>query len=127
MTGNLAKSEAAVVPPIPMKTIDGPAAWRGLELKNPSDFTHQLTDVEVAEIDAAVRAIIDGHIDHSAIDRRNFELPHLGERLTRIRDNVLLQGRGFIVIRGVPVGRYSMQEAAAASLGMGVYIGKPVS
>jgi hypothetical protein len=112
---------------MPMKTIDGPVAWRALELKNPGDFTHQLTGAEVAEIDAAVGAIIGDHIDHSAIDRRNFELPHLGERLTHIRDNVLLQGRGFIVIRGVPVGRYSMAEAAAAFLGIGAYMGKPVS
>jgi hypothetical protein len=35
MTGNLAKSETAVVPPMPMKTIDEPAAWRGLKLKIP--------------------------------------------------------------------------------------------
>jgi hypothetical protein len=127
MTSNLAKSETAVVPPMPMKTIDGPAAWRGLELKNPNDFTDQLTGAEIGEIDAAVGAILNGHINHSAIDRRNFELPHLGKHLTRIRDNVLLQGQGFIVIRGIPVERYSMEEAAAAFLGIGAYIGKPVS
>jgi Taurine catabolism dioxygenase TauD, TfdA family len=35
--------------------------------------------------------------------------------------------RGFIVIRGVPVERYSIEEAAAAFLGLGAYFGKPVS
>ena len=49
-----------------------------------------------------------------AIDRNNFSLPGLGKRLLAIRDDVLLAGRGFMVIRGVPVARYSMAEAAAA-------------
>src|SRR5262249_5609476 len=86
-----------------------------------------LTGDEIAEIDAAVRAIIDRHIDHIAIDAKNFVLPRLGERLTRIRNDVLLGGRGFIVLRGLPVERYAMEEAAAAFLGIGAYCGKPVS
>ena len=32
-----------------------------------------------------------------------------------------------MVIRGVPVERYSIEEAAAAFLGIGAYFGKPVS
>src|SRR5690348_5281034 len=126
MTSTLATSSSPVAPPMPMKTIDGPAAWRGPEL-HPADFTHRLTDAEVAEIDAAVRAVIDGRVEHIAIDRRNFALPQLGPRLTRMRDDVLLAGRGFVVLRGVPVERYGMAEAAAAFLGIGAYFGKPVS
>src|SRR4029077_6248152 len=117
MTGNLARSSSPLAPPMPMRTIDGPAAWRGLELRDPAAFTHRLTGDEVAEIDAAVRAVIDRHVDHIAIDRKNFALPRLGERLTRIRDDVLLGGRGFIVFRGLPVERWSIEEAAAAFLG----------
>jgi hypothetical protein len=112
---------------MPKKTIEGPAAWRNREFKDPGDFTHRLTGEEIAEIDAAVRAFTDRRIDHSAIDRHNFELPQLGNRLTRIRNDVLLQGRGFMMLRGVPVERYSIEEAAAAYLGIGSYIGKPVS
>ena len=112
---------------MPMRTIDGPAAWRGRDFKDADAFTHRLTDDEIAEVDAAVRAIIDRRIDHIAIDRENFALPQLGKRLARIRDGVLLGGRGFIVLRGVPVERYSIEQAAAAFLGIGAYFGKPVS
>jgi hypothetical protein len=49
------------------------------------------------------------------------------ECLSLMRDAVLLQGRGFTVISGVPVERYSIQEAAAAFLGIGGYFGRPVS
>ncbi len=125
MTSTLAKSQSPVAPSMPMKPIDGPAAWRGSEL-NPADFTYRLTDAEIAEIDAAVRSVV-GHVEHSAIDRLNFALPQLGPSLTRMRDDDLLAGRGFVVLRGVPVERYSMEEAAAAFLGIGAWFGKPVS
>ena len=127
MTGNLATSLSQLAPPIPVHAIDTPAAWRGRDLKDPAAFTHRLTSEEVAELDAAVRAVMDRHIDHIAIDRQNFALPRLGKFLTQIRDDVLLAGRGFIVLRGVPVERYSIEEAAAAYLGIGAYFGKPVS
>jgi Taurine catabolism dioxygenase TauD, TfdA family len=115
------------MPPMPLRTIDGPAAWRGRELGDAGAFTHRLSGEEVGEIDAAVGAIVEERIEHIAIERGNFALPQLGKRLTRIRDDVLLGGRGFIVLRGVPVERYSMEQAAAAFLGIGAYFGKPVS
>ena len=126
MTSTLARSQSSNAPPMPMRTIDGPAAWRGPDL-NPADFTHRLTGAEIAEIDAAVRSVIDGHVEHIAIDRHNFALPRLGQLLTRMRDDDLLAGRGFVVLRGVPVERYGMAEAAAAFLGIGAWFGKPVS
>jgi len=112
---------------MPLRTIEGPAAWRGSDLNDASAFTHRLTDEEIAEIEAAGAEIIDRRIDHIAIDRRSFVLPRLGARLTRIRDHVLLGGRGFIVFRGLPVERYTMEQAAAAFLGLGAYFGHPVS
>src|ERR1043166_4281381 len=127
MTATLARAASTLAPPMPMRTIDGPTAWRGLDLKDAGAFTHRLTGHEIAEIDAAVRAISDRRIDHIAIDRGNFSLPQLGKPLAHIRDDVLLGGRGFIVLRGLPVERYSMEQAAAAFLGIGAYFGKPVS
>jgi len=126
MTNTLANSPSPAAPPMPMKPIDGPAAWRGSELR-PADFTHRLTVAEIAEIDAAVRSVIGGQVEHIAIGRENFALPRLGALLTRMRDHDLLAGLGFVVLRGVPVERYSMEEAAAAFLGIGAYFGKPVS
>jgi hypothetical protein len=127
MISNLTVSKPQFVPAMPMRTIEGSAAWQGLDHSNTGDFTHRLTDAEISEIDTAVQAIIQGGIDHIAIDRHNFKLPQLGKRLFLIRDDVLLRGRGFMVIRGVPVERYSIEEVAAAFIGIGAYFGKPVS
>jgi hypothetical protein len=125
MIRNLTNSKPQFVPSMPMKTIEGSAAWQGLNFRNTGDFTHRLTDVEITELDTAAQAIIQGGVDHIAIDRHNFELPRLGKRLLSIRDDVLV--RSFTVIRGVPVERYSIEEAAAAFIGIGAYFGKPVS
>jgi hypothetical protein len=120
-------TELPCIPAMPLRTIGGPAAWRGRDLADSREFTHRLSDAEIAEIDAAVEAIARADIDHIAIDRRNFELPELGSRLGRIRDEVLLSGRGFMVLRGVPVESYTMAQAAAAFIGIGAYFGRPVS
>ena len=127
MANHRARSEASFAPAMPMHTVEELAAWRGSDFSDTGDFTHWLADAEIAEIDAAVRAVADRRIDHAAIDRANFALPQLGKHLTSVRDDVLLRGRGFIVIRGLPVERYSMAQAAAAFLGIGAYVGKPVS
>ena len=125
----LARAEASppFAPATPQKTIEGPATWRGADIKDADDLAHRLTDAEIAELDAAVAEIARGGIDPIAIDRQNFDLPQLGQRLSLIRDEILLKGRGFMVIRGVPVERYSMGEAAAAFLGIGAHFGRPVS
>ena len=49
MISNLARAESTLAPPMPMRTIDGPAAWRGLDLKDAGAFTHRLTGDEIAE------------------------------------------------------------------------------
>src|SRR6516164_5809170 len=125
----IARAEASprFVPAMPQKTIEGPAAWRGADIKDADDLAHRLTDGEIAELDAAVAGIVRGGIDHIAIDRHNFALPQLGKRLSLIRDEILLKGRGFMVIRGVPVERYSMEEGAAPVLGIAANFGRRVS
>jgi hypothetical protein len=60
MIGNLSKSESAFVPAMPLKTIEGLAAWRGVDFRNRDDFTCQLSDVDITEIETAIQAVIQG-------------------------------------------------------------------
>jgi hypothetical protein len=90
MNRDFSRVEPSFVPAMPSHTIEELSAWQGIDLREPGDFTHQLTDAEIAEIDAAVQAIAQRGIDHIAIDRHNFELPQLGKQLTMMRDDVLL-------------------------------------
>ena len=110
---------------MPRRVIDGPMAWRGVDFTDPAAFTHGLTPAELGEIDAAVRGVRGQ--DLRMLDRGRFPLPRLGPWLEALRDEVLLGGRGFAVLRGLPVERYAMPEIAAAYLGIGAWLGRPVS
>jgi hypothetical protein len=112
---------------MPLRRIDGPMAWRGADFAGPGDFTYRLSAADIAEIDSALHGIARRGVGLLDIDRDRFPLPRLGKLLTALRDETLLAGRGFAVLRGLPVERWSMAETAAAYLGIGAWFGRPVS
>jgi hypothetical protein len=82
-----------------------------------------LSPAEIAEVEAATRALASREADIAAITRRDFPLPTLGARLkARVEDEVL-NGRGFLLLRGLPVERWSIREAATAFFGLGAHLG----
>ena len=75
--------------------------------------TDVLTEDEVAELDAAL------------LDPDEFPLPTLAARAKAWEEEVR-RGRGFVVIRGLPVERWSVDEARTAFLGLGRHLGEPM-
>jgi hypothetical protein len=61
-------------------------------------------------------------LDVADIRREDFPLPTLGPVLDRLRGQVL-DGRGFVLLRGVPVEGRPIAESAAAYWGLGTYFG----
>ena len=53
----------------------------------------------------------------------DFPLPTLGPKLKAMREN-LRSGRGFQLIRGMPVHQWTNRESVIAYYGMGLYLGK---
>ena len=60
--------------------------------------------------------------DIASITRDDFPLPTFGPVLERMRDE-LLNGRGFVLMRGLPVEGRPIAESATAYWGIGTYIG----
>lgn len=106
----------------PPRYIDGPSAWRGAAMAQRTDWFEELTAGEIAEIDAAVQTFKQSGAGYGSIRPSRFRLPKLGPRLERILEQ-LLHGRGFVQLRGFPVEKYSIEEIAAAYLGIGSYLG----
>lgn len=106
----------------PPRYIDGPSAWRGTAMAQRTDWLEELSAGEIAEIDAAVQTFRQSGAGYGSIRPSRFRLPKLGPRLERILEQ-LLHGRGFVQIRGFPVEKYSIEEIAAAYLGIGSYLG----
>lgn len=106
----------------PPRYIEGPAAWRGAEMAKRTDWLEELSEGEVAEVDAAVQAFRRSGAGYGSIRPSRFRLPKLGPRLERMLEQ-LLHGRGFVQIRGFPVEKYAIEDLAAAYLGIGSYLG----
>ncbi len=101
----------------------GAAAWYGSEIARRGDWLMPLMPAEIAEIEAAAEVLVSRGAEIASITGRDFPLPTLGRKLkARVRDEVL-NGRGFLLIRGLPVERWSMREAATAYFGLGAHLG----
>src|SRR5580704_11585478 len=106
------------VPP----AICGPSAWYGPDMAERSDWIESLSPAELAEIESASRALELADNDWPTSNRDDFSLPTLVPRLARILDEVLY-GRGFVLLRGLPVARWGRRMSAVAFLGLGLHCG----
>ncbi len=117
---------AAHVPAEPMREVVDPAGWTGDELAADPSWIYELTDTEIAELDAGVASVKARGLDIKDIAEEDFPLPALEATLGAAREQVL-QGRGIALIRGVPLERYDIAEAAAAYWAIGLRMGEAVS
>ena len=107
---------------MPSGPVTGPAVWYGGELQQRTDWIRAFSTAELAELDAAVRAYRASGAPLAEISPARFPLPLLGPKLGAILGE-LLEGRGFAMLRGFPVERYSREEQAIAYLGIGSWFG----
>ena len=90
-----------------------------------TDWIEQLSETEIGEVQAATRKLGEPAIsgfDLTSLSSDDFPLPTLGPRLSQILNEVL-NGRGFVLIRALPIQRWTRREAAIAFLGIGVHLG----
>jgi hypothetical protein len=105
------------------ENIDGPTVWDGKYLEShPEEWVYQLNDSEIEEIDTAIKHFFTLNKELILIDKASFPLPEFGKVLQRHKD-ILLQGRGFTLIRGFPINNYTREEQAAAFMGIGTHLG----
>lgn len=102
--------------------IEGPSAWYGPDMAKRDDWIVTLSPAEVAEVEAAVGPLVAREADIAQLGRADFPLPSLGPKLRGVLHEVL-NGRGFTLIRGLPVERWSIRESATAFFGLGTWIG----
>jgi hypothetical protein len=102
----------------------GPAAWVGTDWHDRDDWILRLGAADIEEIVAALRAWDAHHGGAPApMDAGDFPLPNLAPRLAAIRDE-LLHGRGFSLLKGLPVHHWSRRDVAIAFMGLGAHLGR---
>ena len=111
---------AAAMPP---SHIDIPSAWYGEDMAaHPEQWLVQLSAADIAELEQAARSFLAETDAIGEITAQRFPLPRLGDYLTKLKQT-LIEGRGFELLRGLPVANYSQQMAATIFCGIGAHLG----
>ena len=113
---------SAPVDPATLVPLEEACAWTSESLGD--SYVHELTAEQVAEVEAALahaEARVDDVLD---ITREVFPLPTLGPVLGELTHD-LVDGRGVVLLRGLPVERYTKDRAAAMYWGIGMHVGDP--
>lgn len=104
--------------------VSGPSVWKGAQLRNQSSWIWRIPAEGLADIDAALAGLEQRGLDVPAIRQADFPLPRLGPELLRLAEEVE-NGRGFQLLRGLPVARYSLAQLRRIFWGVGLYFGRP--
>ena len=98
--------------------------WTAAEVADPETWTELLSPGEIDELEAAVAHAFGVSDDFLAIGKAEFPLPTLDPRLKAI-ERELMDGRGFVRLRGLPRDRWSNDQMNMAYWGIGAHLGKP--
>lgn len=104
--------------------IADPAAWRGSDLDDESQWTLTLTSGHIAELETAVDHNTTKADNLATITMSDFPLPTLSGLLIGLRGE-LEGGRGFVRLRGLPTQRWGESRSRLALYGMGTHLGWP--
>ena len=97
-----------------------PAAWLAADMHANTDWRIDLTDAHRDEVARAVEASCNHAIPE--ITRESFDLPQLGPVLEQARRDVV-DGRGFVLIRGLPIAGRERDWVMRAWFGIGAWFG----
>jgi hypothetical protein len=104
------------------RPLQGPAAWRSADLDD--SWRESLAADDVDALSAALAHARAAGKPLGALTASDFPLPTLATRIGRWRDE-LSHGRGFLVVRGVPVDRWSQTDAEIFFWCFGLHLGIP--
>lgn len=106
--------------------LNGPAAWRGSDLTGDSSWIHQLSPDTIAALDAALAQVKQRGLSFPQFKREDFPLPASVQQQLLAHADELENGKGFLVLRGLPVERYTDEEINIVYYGLGLHMGQPV-
>ena len=106
--------------------VDHPSAWRADDFDSLEPFYFELGTRHVEARDEALRVGQQRGLGVGRIDREDFPLGAMEADLRAIYEQLLF-GRGVVILRRLPVERYSLEELELIYWGLGVHLGTGVS
>lgn len=105
--------------------LTGPAVWKGPDFDHDDAWIHRLTPEALSTIDLALSHLKSRGLTFPHFAKDDFPIHALAPDFLRYSDE-LENGRGFMLLRGFPVERYTEEELNCIYYGIGLHIGTPV-
>lgn len=106
--------------------IEGPSAWKGKDIKDDDSWIYHWSDESISVLENALENVKQKGLKVPDFTKEDFPITALTEEINYFNEE-LENGKGFIVIRGLPIERYTDDEAAIIYYGLGLHMGTPVS
>lgn len=106
--------------------VNAHCAWLAANYNQDTAWAEVLSEADIADLDAALARLRQRGLQWPAFTKDQFELPTLGARLQQILGTIR-SGRGFALIRGIPVHRYQPEELRDIYWGIGSHLGAVIS
>ena len=108
-----------------LSPIQGPAAWRGDQISQSSEWIYHLSESELDEVEAVGKKLLRDDPDLRAVVAADYPLPICSKGISEWAEE-LDHGRGFVLTRGLRVDEYSDALSAAIFYIMGLHLGEPM-
>jgi hypothetical protein len=108
----------------PADAIESPAAWRGADLAESQAWRQALSTDHIEELERALSHAGATGRPIGALTAADFPLPTLAPLVRAWRDE-LANGRGFQLVSGVPVERWSATDTERFFWCLGLHMGRP--
>jgi hypothetical protein len=102
--------------------IPGPQAWLGRDMAASTAWIRPFSSRAIEEIDGALRGVQRRGLRWPKFGRDDFPLPTFSADIAEVLEE-LENGRGFVLLRGLPVDRYSEDELKDLYWGLGAHFG----
>lgn len=107
------------------KKIQGRSAWKGIDLAKNDSWIYYLSEKMIASLEKAVLHVQQKGLKAPDFKKEDFPIPDLADEIKYFVDE-LENGRGFLLIRGLPMERYTNEEASIIYWGLGLHLGLPI-
>jgi len=101
------------------------SAWRGADLKNDKSWCIELSADTIAVIDSALSTAKSQGLSFPNFGKDDFPIHGINAELRDYAEE-LENGKGFLMLRGFPIDRYSDEDIETIYYGLGLHLGTPV-
>ncbi|QIZ07749.1 TauD/TfdA family dioxygenase [Priestia megaterium] len=105
--------------------IQGRSAWKGTELAKDDSWIYYLSENTIAALEKALLHVQQKGLKAPDFQKQDFPIPDLADEIAYFVDE-LENGKGFLLIRGLPMERFTDEEASIIYWGLGLHLGLPI-